>query len=109
MNVVSMIWLLRDLCETVVVREREGGKGGGSERELRGGDIPSRRVSPFTLLSYKGGYHSRSPQGRRGGGIGPWVFFFPLLSLLRVMCCHPRRPEMGGPGRGVSDGRVGGR
>ena len=43
-----------------------GAGGGGTGR-----DIPSRRVSPFTLLSYKWGYHSRWPQGRRGE-----VFFF---------------------------------
>ena len=41
---------------------REEGRGG----RLRGGSVPSRRVSPCTLLSYKGGYHSRWPQGRRG-------------------------------------------
>ena len=57
---------------------REGGKGGGSERELKGGDVPSRRVSPFTLLSYKGGYHSRWPQGRREGHV---FFLFPPFSF----------------------------
>ena len=35
-------------------------------------------LRPFTLLSYKGGYHSRWPQGRRGRGRGPWFFFNPL-------------------------------
>ena len=44
----------------------------GAGGEGRGRDVPSRRFSPFTLLSYKWGYHSRWPQGRRGE-----VFFFP--------------------------------
>ena len=75
------------------------GRGGrmGGRGELRGGDVPSRRVSPFTLLSYKGRYHSRWPQGRRGRGRGPWFFFLsPHCGMVR---CHPRRPEMGGPGQ----------
>ena len=33
----------------------EGGEKGGS-------DVPSRRISPLTLLSYKWGYHLRWPQ-----------------------------------------------
>ena len=48
--------------------------GGGNLGGLRGGNVPSRRVSPCTLLSYKGGYHSRWPQGRRGEKRD---FFFP--------------------------------
>ena len=36
------------------------GRGGGDS----GRDVPSRRISPFTLLSYEEGYHSRWPQGR---------------------------------------------
>ena len=43
--------------------------------------------------------------GERGEGNG---FFFPSPHC-EVMCCRPRRPEMGGPGRGAADGRVGGR
>ena len=43
--------------------DRKGGRVG--EGEPRGGNVPSRRVSPCTLLSYEGGYHSRWPQ-RRG-------------------------------------------
>ena len=45
--------------------ERGKGRGGGDS----GRDVPSRRISPFTLLSYEGEYHSRWPQGR--------FFFFP--------------------------------
>ena len=41
-----------------------------------------------------------------GRGLG---FFFPSLLSPRcgVICCRPRRPEMGSPGRGVADGKVG--
>ena len=53
---------------------QEGGqKGGGVARgETRGSDVPSRRISPLTLLSYKWGCHLRWPQrqGERG------FFFF---------------------------------
>ena len=49
--------------------------GGG---ELRGGNVPSRRVSPWTLLSYEGGFHSRWPQRRGEEGE---VFFFSSLSV----------------------------
>ena len=49
----------------------EKNKGGG-RGELRGGDVPSTRVSPGTLLSYKGGYHSRWPQGRRAYFTRSW-------------------------------------
>ena len=35
---------------------RQTGRGGGwGKGKLRGGDVPSRRVSPCTLLSYEGG------------------------------------------------------
>ena len=56
-----------------------GGSGGGGT----GADIPSRRVSPCTLLSYKWGYHSRWPKD--GGG----RFFF--LSGGRVVMEGQRR------------------
>ena len=45
--------------------DRKGGK-----RELRGGDVPSRRVSPCTLLSYEGSFPSRWPQRREEEGEG---------------------------------------
>ena len=44
--------------------DRKGGAGGG-RGNYGGGDVPSRRVSPCTLLSYEGGFPSRWPQ-RRG-------------------------------------------
>ena len=69
-------------------RQTEGRMGGS--RGGRGGDVPSRRFSPFTLLSYKWGYHSRWPQGRRGR-----FFFPPRFSPYSV----------GSPGRGVLEGR----
>ena len=47
------------------------GEMGGSGGKGRGRDIPSRRFSPFTLLSHKWGYHSRWPH-KDGGG----RFFF---------------------------------
>ena len=54
---------------------RQTGRGGGwGKGELRGGDVPSRRVSPCTLLSYEGGFHSRWPQRR--GEEGEVLFFF---------------------------------
>ena len=67
--------------------ERGKGRGGGDS----GRDVPSRRISPFTLLSYEGGYHSRWPQGR----------FFFLFSLL------PSQLRWD-PGEGWSDERLDG-
>ena len=52
--------------------DRKGGRWG--KGELRGGDVPSRRVSPCTLLSYEGGFHSRWPQRR--GEEGEVFFLF---------------------------------
>ena len=67
---------------------RQTGRGGGwGKGELRGGDVPSRRVSPWTLLSYEGGFHSRWPQRRGEEGE---VFFFPSLHWSRC-------PYMGKP------------
>ena len=41
---------------------RQTGRGGGwGKEELRGRDVPSRRVSPWTLLSYEEEFHSRWP------------------------------------------------
>ena len=61
---------------------RQTGRGGGwGKGELRGGDVPSRRVSPCTLLSYEGGFHSRWPQRRGEEGE---VFFFPHSPLEQV-------------------------
>ena len=76
-------------------RQTEGGMG-GSGGEGTGRDIPSRRVSPFTLLSYKWGYHSRWLQGRRGGG------FF--LSGGRVVMEGRRRIKGAGSCQGKRDG-----
>ena len=68
---------------------RQTGRGGGwGKGELRGGDVPSRRVSPCTLLSYEGGFHSRWPQRR--GEEGEVYFFFPTLRWSRC-------PYMGKP------------
>ena len=63
-------------------------------------DVPSRRVSPFTLLSHKDTIRI----GLKDGGDRGQDFF----SLHGVMCCRPRRPDMGSPGKGVVDGRAGG-
>ena len=53
---------------------RQTGRGGGwGKGELRGGDVPSRRVSPCTLLLYEG--------GSIRGGLKE-VFFFFLHSPL---------------------------
>ena len=50
-------------------------KGGGwGKGELRGGDVPSRRVSPCTLLSYEGG--SIRVGLKDGGEEGEESFFF---------------------------------
>ena len=54
---------------------RQTGKGGG-RGNYGSGDVPSRRVSPWTLLSYEGGFHSRWPQRR--GEEGEVFYFFPL-------------------------------
>ena len=48
-----------------------GKKGGGwGKRELGAGDVPSRRISPRTLLSYEGSFPSRWPQRREEEGEG---------------------------------------
>ena len=63
----------------------EGGRVG--DGGAAGGSVPSRRVSPCTLLSYEGGYHSRWPQRRRGegeGGRGPPPLFFPPSPSVRT-------------------------
>ena len=55
---------------------RQTGRGGGwGKGELRGGDVPSRRVSPCTLLSYEGG--SIRVGLKDGGEEGEVYFFFP--------------------------------
>ena len=44
------------------VGEKDGERGEGWGRgETRDDDVPSRRISPLTLLSYKWGYHLRWP------------------------------------------------
>ena len=72
-----------------------GGSGKG-----RGRDVPSRRFSPFTLLSYKWGYHSRWPQGRRGE-----VFFF-FSPGGGVVMEGQRRIKGAGSSQGKRDGSV---
>ena len=47
---------------------------GGGKGELRGGDVPSRRVSPCTLLSYEGG--SIRVGLKDGGKRKRYIFFF---------------------------------
>ena len=63
--------------------DREKG-GGWGKRELGAGDVPSRRISPCTLLSYERSFPSRWPQRleeeEEGGGEDIKVrffFFFP--------------------------------
>ena len=69
---------------------------------MRDGDVPSRRVSPCTLLSYEGGFHSRWPQRRGEEGEGPPpLFFSPLvdrlvLRLLTALNGRPRAMTCGG-------------
>ena len=53
-------------------RRTKKGEGWG-RRETRDSDVPSRRISPLTLLSYKWGCHLRWPQ-RQGEREG--FFFF---------------------------------
>ena len=50
------------------------GEGWGRGGETQGSDVPSRRISPLTLLSYKWGYHLRWSH-RPGGEVER--FFFP--------------------------------
>ena len=45
-------------------------KAGGGKPELGAGDVPSRRISPCTLLSYEGSFPSRWPQRREEEGEG---------------------------------------
>ena len=56
------------------------GEGG----ETRGSDVPSRRISPLTLLSYKWGYHLRWPQRQ---GERERVFFFQRLCYEKAGRC----------------------
>ena len=59
---------------------RQTGRGGGwGKGELRGGDVPSRRVSPCTLLSYEGG--SIRVGLKDGGEEGEERFFFKKKEL----------------------------
>ena len=64
---------------------RQTGKGGvGEAGELRVGDVPSRRISPCTLLSYEGSFPSRWPQRREEEGEGGvrilgFFFFSPVV------------------------------
>ena len=51
---------------------RKRGEGWG-RGETRDSDVPSRRISPLTLLSYKWGYHLRWPQRQ---GERERVFFY---------------------------------
>ena len=54
--------------------KRQTGRGGGwGKGELRGGDVPSRRVSPCTLLSYEGG---SIRVGLKDGGKRERYYFF---------------------------------
>ena len=66
--------------ETIREDKRTGRQTGGGEgwgkRELRGGDVSSRRFHPFTLLSYKGDTIRVGPKER-----GP-CFFFPPFSFI---------------------------
>ena len=60
---------------------RQTGRGGGwGKGELRGGDVPSRRVSPCTLLSYEGG---SIRVGLKDGGKRERFFFFFLSFLVK--------------------------
>ena len=52
--------------------------------------------APFTLLSYKGGYPSRWPQGRRGDEC---LLFFPLLRGQPGERCGGWEGGRGGKGR----------
>ena len=74
---------------------RTGGRTVGEvgEGETSGWGRPSRRVSPFALLSYKGRYHSRWPQGRREES-----FFSSLFSVQPGKSCGGWE---GGRGEGV--------
>ena len=52
---------------------RQTGKkrwGGWGKRKLGAGDVPSRRISPCTLLLYEGSFPSRWPQRREEEGEG---------------------------------------
>ena len=76
---------------------QEDRRGGvlGYLGEKRGGRVPSRRLSPCTLLSYKGGYPLRWPQGRgKEEGGGRRVFFSP----------PPCLREIGARGKGCGKG-----
>ena len=85
---------------------------GVGEGETRGSDVPSRRISPLTLLSYKWGYHLRWPQrqgererffflkkrlcyekaGRCTYMVKPPVFFPPLPKPYWSRCTYMVKP-----------------
>ena len=62
-------------------KKRKGGRVG--EGGTRGGDVPSRRVSPCTLLSYEGG---SIRVGLKDGAKRERYFFFPLFSKRTNYC-----------------------
>ena len=67
---------------------RQTGRGGGwGKGELRGGDVPSRRVSPCTLLSYEGG---SIRVGLKDGGKREryyyYYFFFVVNKINKLLC-----------------------
>ena len=73
----------------------------GAGGEGRGGDVPSRRFSPFTLLSYKWGYYSRWPQGRRGE---VFFFFSPAFLLTSWEARGEGWWKIGTTGKGKAEG-----
>ena len=60
-------------------QKRGGGWGRG---EARDSDVPSKRISPLTLLSYKWGYHLCWPQ-RQGERRGSFFFFFGRCTYIK--------------------------
>ena len=96
--------------ETTKEDNRTGRQTGGGEGWGRGGSCGV-RTSPAGALAHLPCCHTKGDTIRvglkDGGERGEdHVFFFPPC-LVGVMCCRPRRPSMGSPGRGVTDGRVG--
>ena len=95
---------------------QEDDQGGPKDRKTdgRGGRVGEggncgAGTSPAGALAHLPCCHTKGDTirvGLKDGGERGRTKVFFSLPCVGVMCCHPRRPDMGSPERGVADGRV---